>query len=77
MNPMSGMDWAQKWGRMDDRDLEHAAHYYFWLASTYPELHSDRLEEIVAEATRRGKPEIVENAKASVKRGGVGPELGE
>ncbi len=51
---------------MSDHDLENAARYYVWLSMKYPDLHTERLREIVAEAERRGKPEILSQAKASV-----------
>ena len=63
---MSRKNWTQRWGQMSDSDLESAARYYLWLAQSFPEMEIQRLEEIVAEASRRGKPEIVEYARASV-----------
>ena len=51
---------------MTDKDLESAARYYLWLSHSFPRIHSKRLDEIVAEAQRRGKPELLEQAKASL-----------
>ncbi len=69
---MSRQHWARKWDQMSDKDLESAARYYIWLAQNFPELRSPRLDEVIAEATRRGKPEIVECAKASIQSGQAG-----
>ncbi|GEM_PF-2666221 len=69
---MSRKNWTQKWDQMSDRDLESAARYYMWLAQSFPELRSDRLDEVIREASRRGKPEIVECARASIQRGQTG-----
>lgn len=66
---MSRKDWAHHWGQMSDNELESAARYYLWLAKSFPDLRTQRLEEIVAEVSRRGKPEIMEQAKASIQRG--------
>ena len=69
---MSRKHWTQNWGQMSDTDLESAARYYFWLATNFPELHKDRLDEIILEARRRGKPEILEQAKASIHKAQAG-----
>lgn len=63
---MSRDDWTHKWGQMSDKDLESAARYYLWLATSFPDLQNRRLHEIIAEAGRRGKPEILEQARASI-----------
>lgn len=63
---MSRNHWAQEWNQMSDDDLESAARYYLWLATSFPEIQNRRLGEIVAEANRRKKPEIIEQAKASL-----------
>ncbi len=65
-NAMQGSAGAYNWVQMSDQDLESAARYYLWLATSFPELRNQRLNEIVAEASRRGKPEIVEHARASI-----------
>jgi hypothetical protein len=63
---MYGKAEAHNWGQMSDRDLESAARYYLWLAQAFPNLPSRRLDEIITEANRRGKPEILSHAKASI-----------
>ena len=62
------LSWARSWVQMSDRDLESAARYYLWLSFNFPELHTERLQEIIAEADRRGKPEILNQARASFAR---------
>ncbi|MBZ5578568.1 MAG: hypothetical protein LAP40_18560 [Acidobacteriia bacterium] len=62
---MQRKDWSQKWSQMSDQDLESAARYYLWLSEAFPDLHDERLREIVAEVERRGKPEILKHAKTS------------
>lgn len=66
---MSRRDWAQKWNQMSDKDLESAVRYYLWLATSFPDMQDRRLNEVIAEAIRRGKPEIVDCAKASLQAG--------
>ena len=63
---MYGKAEAHNWGQMSDGDLESAARYYLWLAQAFPNLPSHRLDEIITEAKRRGKPEILSHAKASI-----------
>jgi hypothetical protein len=58
---------AHNWVQMNDSDLESAARYYLWLMQQFPNLPNHRLDEIVAEAGRRGKPEILSRAKASIR----------
>lgn len=63
---MSGTAGAHNWVQMSDKDLENAARYYLWLVRQFPNLPNHRLDEIVAEVNRRGKPEILSHAKASI-----------
>lgn len=69
---MSRKTWVQKWDQMSDSDLEAAARYYFWIETNFPQMDNHRLEEIVAEAGRRGKPEILSKARASLRKDGAG-----
>lgn len=63
---MQGKAAAHDWSQMSDKELESAARYYLWLAEKFPDLKSQRLDEIVNEAKRRGKPEILKHAKTSI-----------
>ena len=65
---MSQKDRPRNWHQMSDKELEHAARYYLWLTKAYPELGTLRLHEVIAEAERRGKPEILEQAEGSLER---------
>ena len=64
---MQGKAAAHNWVQMSDKDLESAARYYLWLVQQFPDLPNQRLDEIVVEASRRGKPEIISHAKASIR----------
>lgn len=66
IDQMYGKAEAHNWGQMSDGDLESAARYYLWLVRAFPDLPSHRLDEIITEANRRGKPEILSHAKASI-----------
>jgi hypothetical protein len=66
IKPMQGKAGAHNWVQMSDKDLESAAKYYLWVAESFPDLRNHRLDEIVAEANRRGKPEILKHAKATI-----------
>jgi hypothetical protein len=59
--------WQQVWARMSDAELESAARDYMWLARTEPKNHTERRDEIFAEALGRGKPEIIERARKITK----------
>jgi hypothetical protein len=63
---MQGKAGSHKWVQMSDYELESAARYYLWLATNFPDLQNHRLDEIVAEVSRRRKPEILEQAKGSI-----------
>ena len=63
---MQGSAAAYNWVQMSDTDLESAARYYLWLMHQFPDLPNQRIDEIIAEARRRGKPEIISQAKASI-----------
>jgi hypothetical protein len=60
--------WAEVWARMTDEELESAARDYIWLAGACPEVHAKRCDEVIEEAKRRGKPEIIRRAKADLLR---------
>lgn len=69
---MQGKAGAHNWVQMSDHELESAARYYLWLATNFPDLQNQRLDEIVAEVNRRAKPEILEQAKASIHKAQAG-----
>jgi len=65
---MQGSAGAHNWPAMNDQGLESAARYYLWLAEAFPDLQNRRLAEIIAEAGRRGKPEILRQARTSISK---------
>lgn len=52
------------WSALSDEGLEKRLRYYLWLSSVVPGAHQGRVEQLVAEAQRRGKTEMVDHAKA-------------
>lgn len=58
------------WPLLTDDELETIAPDYIWAAETGDEAERSRsaarLDQIVAEAMRRGKPEIIARARASL-----------
>jgi hypothetical protein len=56
-------DLARVWAEFDDARLESALFEYLWLAVNTPNSHANRIGQLIAEAERRGKPELVESAK--------------
>jgi hypothetical protein len=60
--------WARVWAEMNDAELEDALRRYLWLAANTPNNHASRVQQLITEAQRRGKPEMVERIQAWVKR---------
>ena len=60
----------QLWPSLTDDELETLAPDYIWAAETGDKAErsqsASQLDQIVAEAKRRGKPEIIERARASL-----------
>jgi hypothetical protein len=63
---MAGEVWAQ----MTDEALESSARDYIWSAEIGVEIgrrqYTSRRDQIIVEAERRGKPEIITRARASL-----------
>jgi hypothetical protein len=63
-------DRPQLWALLSDDELETIAPDYIWGAEMGDEAErlqvAARLAQIVAEAQRRGKPEIIDRARASL-----------
>ena len=60
--------WAARWAALTDAQLEKAACDYIWFSRVSPKSNTDRRDEIIAEAERRGKPEILQYARDALKR---------
>lgn len=56
-------NWPSVWAALSDESLEHRLRHYYWLTRTAPNIYMTRYAQLVAEAKRREKLEIVENAK--------------
>ena len=68
VNPDS---WFVVWTALSDDSLKHRLRHYCWLSTKAPNLYATGFGLLVAEAERRGKPEIVEEAKSWVAKYGA------
>jgi hypothetical protein len=50
---------------MTDAELEDRLFTYRWLSLHTPNAHASRVAQLVQEAERRGKPEMVERARVA------------
>ena len=57
-------EWARVWASLSDELLEETLYHYEWLGMHTPNSHAGRIEQIKAEALRRGRPEIIEHVSA-------------
>lgn len=55
--------WAQVWAEMTDDELLDRLRDYLWLAANTPNAHASRIGQLQHEATRRGRPELVDAAR--------------
>ena len=55
--------WKQVWAEMTDAELEDNLFTYLWLSLHTPNKHASRVAQLIQEAERRGKPEMVERAR--------------
>jgi hypothetical protein len=52
------------WAGLSDQQLQETLRDYLWLVKTPSNApHKDRIEQLVSEAKRRGKPEVLEKAR--------------
>ena len=72
-NPASPDGWDSAWEKLSDESLEQRLSHYYWLSTLAPNIYQARLAVLIAETERRGKPEIVEKAKARVQKHGSPP----
>jgi hypothetical protein len=63
--------WFQVWMALSDDSLKQRLCHYYWLSTNAPNIYKTEFGLLVAEAERRGKPEIVEEAKVWVTRHGA------
>jgi hypothetical protein len=58
--------WLEVWASLDDAQLASTLFDYMWLAAKTPNSHFFRIAQLKAEAERRGKPELIQQAEARV-----------
>lgn len=56
--------WKRVWAEITDAELEDRLFTYLWLARNTINPHANRLAQLIEEAERRGKPDMVERVRA-------------
>jgi hypothetical protein len=59
--------WPKVWAEMSDDELRNRLRHYLFLAANSPPKHAKRIAQLVAEADKRGKAEIVDEARQWVR----------
>jgi hypothetical protein len=59
--------WPKVWAEMSDEELRDRLRHYLFLAANGPLQHAKRIAQLVAEAEKRGKAEMVDEAMLWVK----------
>ena len=54
--------WPKVWAEMSDEELRDRLRHYLFLAANGPLKHAKRVAQLVAEADKRGKAEMVDEA---------------
>jgi hypothetical protein len=54
--------WPRVWAEMSDEELRDRLRHYLFLAANGPLKHTKRIAQLVAEADKRGKAEMVDEA---------------
>jgi hypothetical protein len=62
--------WPKVWAEMSDEELRDRLRHYLFLAANSPLKHAKRIAQLVAEADKRGKAEMVDEAREWVKSHG-------
>ena len=55
--------WATVWAEMSDEGPRDRLRDYLWLAANGPNAHAGRIAQLLAEAERCGRVEIVDDAR--------------
>jgi hypothetical protein len=58
--------WPKVWAEMSDEELQDRLRHCLFLAANSPLQHAKRMAQLVAEADKRGKAEIVDEARGWV-----------
>jgi len=56
-------NWKPVWATLSDESLEHRLRHYYWLTTMEPDIYITLYAQLVAEAKRRDRLEIVVKAK--------------
>ncbi len=67
--PVSSDRWDSVWSELSDETLEQRLAHFYWLATLAPNIYQPRLAVLIAEAERRGKPDLVERVTTWTKYG--------
>ena len=59
--------WPKVWAEMSDEELRDRLRHYLFLAANGPLQHAKRIAQLVAEADKRGKAEMVGEERQWVK----------
>lgn len=59
--------WPRVWAEMSDEELRERLRHYRFLVANGPNRHAGRIVQLVAEADRRGKAQMVDEAMQWVK----------
>jgi hypothetical protein len=59
--------WPNVWAEMTDEELRDRLRHYLFLAANGPNQHAKRIAQLVAEAEKRGKAQMVGEAMQWVK----------
>jgi hypothetical protein len=51
--------WPSVWAEMSDEELRDRLRHYLFLAANGPHQHAKRIAQLVAEADKRGRAEMV------------------
>ena len=59
--------WPKVWAEMSDEELRDRLRHFLFLAANSPLQHAKRIAQLVAEADKRGKADMVDEARQWVK----------
>jgi hypothetical protein len=59
--------WPKVWAEMSDEELRDRLRHYLFLVANGPLKHAKRIAQLVAEADKRGKAKVVDEAMQWVK----------
>ena len=60
--------WTRIWAKMTDEQLEAVLNDYLWLQTKFEQARMIRIEQIIEEAGRRGKVDLMDRARRAIRR---------